>query len=511
VSQEQNNEETANVEEIVDVNDSSVIESIRQVRIEKAKNLKEVGMDPYTAGPFEKISATEALEAAEGTQVSIAGRVMSSRTMGNVTFGHLHDESGEIQFMLSKKAVEEPDLPEPAYKFILKNLDVGDFVYIEGERIVTKVGEPTVLAKRFRIITKSLRALPEKHAGLKNEDVLLRKRYLDILQNREVQEMIYKKAIFWKSTRRFLEDKGFIEVQTPILEHTTGGGDAKPFVTHHNFLDAEVKLRISTGELWQKKLLVGGLEKVFEIGRQFRNENQSREHANDYDQMEFYWAYANYGLGMDLVEELFKHIAQETFGTLTFEMNRFGKTHKVDLGAEWKRYDFCETIKEIAGVDINTDSDENLQQFVDKSGADHEGPAVSRPKLIDRIWKVCRREITGPGFLVNELYELSPLAKRSPDSDTTVERFHVLIGGSELGNGYSELNDPVDQLERFEAQQQMRDSGDDEAQEANYDFVEALEYGMPPAVGFGMSERVFSFFMDKSLRECQIFPLLRKE
>jgi len=507
MSEEQIQEENTNDTE----NDSSVIESIRQIRIEKAKNLREAGVDPYPAGPFEKISTQQALAASEGDAVSIAGRVMSSRTMGNVSFGHIHDESGEIQFMLSKKQLDEPELPEPAYKFILKNLDIGDFVHIEGERIVTKVGEPTVLAKKFRIITKSLRALPEKHAGLKNEDTLLRKRYLDILQNKDVQEMIYKKAIFWKSTRRFLEDQNFIEVQTPILEHTTGGGDAKPFETHHNFLDAKVKLRISTGELWQKQLLVGGLEKVFEIGRQFRNENQSREHANDYDQMEFYWAYANFELGMKLVEDLFKHVAQETFGTQTFEMNRFGKVHKVDLSKPWERYDFAETIKQIANIDINTATDEELQKALDSTGVDHDEKAPSRAKLIDRIWKVCRREITGPGFLVNELFELSPLAKRSPDTPNTVERFHVLIGGSELGNGYSELNDPVDQLERFNTQQQMREAGDDEAQEANYDFVEALEYGMPPAVGFGMSERVFSFLMDKSLRECQIFPLLRKE
>ncbi len=491
--------------------ESSVLESIKQVRIAKAKALQEAGMDPYHSGPFEKVSNQEALAAEMGTQLNIAGRVTSSRTMGNVTFGNLHDETGDIQFMLSKKQLDEPELPEPAYKFILKNLDVGDFVYITGERIETKTGEPTVLATNFRIITKSLRPLPEKHAGLKDSDALLRQRYLDILQNRDVQEMIYKKAKFWKSVRSFLEERGFIEVQTPILEHTTGGGDAKPFVTHHNFLDTDVKLRISTGELWQKKLLVGGLEKTFEIGRQFRNENQSREHANDYDQMEFYWAYANYEAGMALVEQLFKHVALETFGTTQFEMNRFGKIHKIDLDHKWERYDFVEVIEEHAGVNVMTASDEELAQALKRLEATHEEPAVSRAKTVDRIWKVVRRKISGPGFLVNELYELSPLAKKSSEDPNFVERFHVVIAGSELGNGYSELNDPIDQLERFEAQEAMRQAGDDEAQEANYDFVTALEYGMPPAVGFGMSERVFSFFMDKSLRECQIFPLLRQE
>ncbi len=490
---------------------SQVIESIRQVRIEKAKALAAAGLDPYHTGPFEKMSATDALAKPEGEIVAIAGRVMSSRGMGNVMFGNLHDESGDIQFMLSKKALEDDSLPENGYKFISKNLDIGDFVHIEGERMTTKAGEPSVLAHKFKIITKSLRALPDKHAGLKNEDVLLRKRYLDILQNPDVQDMIYKKAKFWKSVRGFLEENNFVEVATPVLEHTTGGGDAAPFVTHHNFLDTDVKLRISTGELWQKMLLVGGLEKTFEIGRQFRNESQSREHANDYEQMEFYWAYANYELGMSLVEDMFKHMAQETFGTQQFEMNRFGKVHQIDLSQPWERYDFAETIESQTGINVHTATDEEIAKALAEMGASHEEEAPNRAKQIDRLWKQCRRNITGPGFLVNELYELSPLAKKSPDNPAIVERFHVLIAGSELGNGYSELNDPVDQLERFEAQQSMRDAGDEEAQEANYEFVEALEYGMPPAVGFGMSERVFSFFMDKSLRECQIFPLLRKE
>lgn len=492
---------------------SQVIESIRQVRLEKAKALADAGLDPYHAGPFEKISTQEALALPDGETVAVAGRVMSSRGMGNVMFGNLHDESGDMQFMVSKNELQDDALPEGVNgcKFLAKHLDIGDFVYIEGERMTTKAGEPSVLARKFRIITKSLRALPDKHAGLKNEDMLLRKRYLDILQNPETQDMIYKKAKFWKSVREFLEGQGFIEVATPVLEHTTGGGDAAPFETHHNFLDTKVKLRISTGELWQKMLLVGGLEKTFEIGRQFRNESQSREHANDYEQMEFYWAYANYELGMQMVEDMFKHMAQETFGTQQFEMNRFGKVHQIDLSQPWERYDFAETIESQTGVDIHTASDEEIAKAIAETGASHEEEAPNRAKQIDRLWKQCRRNITGPGFLVNELYELSPLAKKSPDNPAIVERFHVLIAGSELGNGYSELNDPVDQLERFETQQSMRDAGDDEAQEANYDFVEALEYGMPPAVGFGMSERVFSFFMDKSLRECQIFPLLRKD
>ncbi len=481
------------------------IASTRVARIAKASALRDAGLDPYPSGPFEKSSCADALGLNEGVVVKLAGRLMSLRTMGNVSFGRLHDESGDIQIMVSKKEFEDPRLSTPAYTFLLRTLDIGDFIWVEGTRITTKTGEPTVLAARLHMISKSLRALPEKYAGLRNEEVLLRKRYLDILLHRDVQEMIYKKATFWRSMRQFFEVRKFTEVQTPVLEHTTGGADAKPFITHHNFLDADVALRISMGELWQKRLLVGGMERVFEIGRQFRNENQSREHANDYEQMEFYWAYANHEQGMALVEGLFKHIIAETFGTLEFTMHRNDKTYHVDLAKPWERYDYAETIEKLTGINIATASLQELRAAVPTEGDD----SATRVRAIDRLWKFCRRELAGPGFLINEPLELSPLAKRNPANPDVVERFHVMIAGSELGNGYSELNDPVDQLKRFEDQQRLRDAGDAEAQELNLDFVEALEYGMPPAVGFGMSERVFAFFMDKSLRECQIFPLLR--
>jgi lysyl-tRNA synthetase class 2 len=485
--------------------ESTVLESIRAVRVAKVDRLREAGVEPYPSGPVAKTMAADAVGLDDGTAVTVAGRIMALRVMGNVAFGRLHDESGDIQFMLSKRDLV-PTGEGVDYKGLLKLLDVGDIIAVDGTRTTTKTGEPTVGATTVTVLAKSLRPLPDKHAGIANEDVLLRKRYLDILLHREVQEMIYKKATFWRSTRRFLEGRGFVEVATPVLEHTTGGADARPFVTHHNFLGVDVALRISMGELWQKRLLVGGLEKVFEIGRQFRNESQSREHANDYEQMEFYWAYANHELGMALVEDLFKTVVAETWGTLRFSLNRHGRTFDVDLGAEWERYDFVETIDRIAGIDIRTASDDELRKA---AGDDGDDEVLTRARAIDRIWKRCRREIAGPGFLVNEPVELSPLAKRSAAQPDIAERFHVLIAGSELGNGYSELNDPIDQAARFAQQQAMRDAGDLEAQQADHEFVEALEYGMPPAVGFGMSERVFAFFMDKSLREAQIFPLLK--
>jgi lysyl-tRNA synthetase class 2 len=321
--------------------------------------------------------------------------------------------------------------------------------------------------------------------------------------------MIYAKARFWRSMRRFLEDRGFTEVQTPALELTTGGADARPFVAHHNYLDTDVCLRISMGELWQKRLLVGGLERTFEIGRQFRNENQSREHLNDYDQMEFYWAYANYETGMRLVEELFRHVITETFGTLSFTLHRNGREYRVDLGGDWARYDYYETISQILGFDVQSATTDKLVATIDDLGLVVNLDGLNRARAMDTLWKHCRRSLSGPGFLINEPLEVSPLAKGRPDRPGIVERFHVIVAGSELGNGYSELNDPLEQARRFEEQQRMREAGDAEAQMPDPEFVEALEYGMPPACGFGLSERVFAFFMDKSVRECQIFPLLR--
>lgn len=489
--------------------DEDLVATIRRQRTEKIAKLRAAGVEPYPSGPVDKTSAADALKLTDGTPVTVAGRVMLFRVMGNIAFGRLHDESGDIQFVLSKKDLDQGAEPGQGYKFWIRHLDLGDFVSVEGVRMETKTGEPSVGARAVTLLAKALRPLPDKHAGLANEDLLLRKRYLDILLHRDVQDMIYAKARYWRSIRRFLEDRDFVEVQTPALEHTSGGADARPFVTHHNFLDTEVCLRISMGELWQKRLLVGGLEKVFEIGRQFRNESQSREHLNDYDQMEFYWAYANHQWGMALVEELMTYVVMETFGTLQFTLHRNERTYEVDLSRPWERYDYVETVQRLTGINVLDASVDQMVARLDELGVSYDKAGLNRARATDSLWKHCRRQLTGPGFLVNEPLEVSPLAKRSASRPGIVERFHVLIAGSELGNGYSELNDPIDQAERFAQQQALRDAGDNEAQMADDDFVEALEYGMPPACGFGMSERVFAFFMDKSIRECQIFPLLK--
>lgn len=478
-----------------------MLNQIRQDRIKKLENFKNAGIDPYPAGPFEKENITEVLQKSVGDSVKVAGRIMLLRVMGNIAFLTLQDESGRGQVVLNKKELAEDE----NYKLWTKNLDIGDFIGVEGERFDTQKGEKSVLARKLTLLSKSIHPLPDKHKTLQNEDEKLRKRYLDIIFNPEVKEMIYKRDLFWNSTRKFLKERGFVEVETPVLEVTAGGGDANPFVTHHNALDLDVYLRISMGELWQKRLMVAGLEKTFEIGRQFRNEGMDAEHLQDYTQMEFYWAYANYTEGMEMVKELYRFVAQETFGTTKFKIKDF----EVDLAGEWKEYDYAQTIKEMTGVDIFDTSLEAILKKLDELGVKYKEDGFNLNRAIDSLWKYCRKSIGGPGFLVNEPVSMSPLAKRSTTNPELTERFHVLIAGSELGNGYSELNDPIDQAERFQKQQALRDAGDDEAQMHDRDFVEALEYGMPPTCGFGMSERVFSFFMNKTMRECQIFPLMK--
>ena len=310
---------------------------------------------------------------------------------------------------------------------------------------------------------------------------------------------------FWNTVRQYLLARGYIEVETPVLETMTGGAEARPFVTHHNALDIDVYLRISAGELWQKRLMVAGLPKVFEIGRIFRNEGMSFEHLQDYTQMEFYEAFADYEQGMEMVTDLYRTIADEVYGSRVFTIKDF----TVDLGEEWKRYDFCALIKEHFGIDpLKTDVEEVTRTLKEK-GIAFDSKSMSLERGVDLLWKQLRKSIGGPGFLIGVPAYLEPLAKRSEKDKRVVERFQVLLGGSEMGKGFSELNDPIDQAGRFAHQQSLRDGGDEEAQMTDASYVEALEHGMPPALGFGMSERLFSFLEGVSAREGQIFPLMR--
>ena len=491
------------------------IEELRSTRIEKLKKLHEAGILAYPAKTNRTHTIAQALEnfnklfKSRRTYI-LAGRIMAKRGHGGATFLDINDGSGlpgqgKIQVILKKEK-----LGEKSYQLFLDVFDVGDFVEIKGTLLTTKRGEKTIQAEDYKMLSKALLPLPEKWHGLCDTEECLRKRYLDVLFNPEVKDMVQKRTMFWSSMREFLVKNGFLEVETPVLETTPGGADARPFKTHHNALDIDVYLRISMGELWQKKLMVAGFEKTFEIGRQFRNEGMDSEHLQDYTQMEFYWAYADYEKGMEFVEEMYKYIVKKTFGTLKFKIRGFD----VDLGKKWEKYDYSSTIAKYTGVNIEEASLSEIEKVLQKLKIDYDKKGFNITRAIDNLWKYCRKNIPGPGFLINVPATIEPLAKRMPvrtggEKNDKVERFQVILAGSENGKGYSELNDPLDQAERFQEQQKLRDKGDEEAQRYDKDFVEALEYGMPPTCGFGVSERLFSFLMDKPLRDCQIFPLMK--
>jgi len=476
-----------------------------EVRLNKLKQLGGLDLLAYPS-KSDRTMATAMVREREsnliesGDVVTIAGRILARRGHGKLSFLDIYDESGKLQ------AVVRADIVVPESLEIMDLLDVGDFIEVSGRVFITKAGELSIEAKTVKVLSKSIRPLPEKWHGLKDEEIRLRKRYLEFATNPTARELFYKRAKFWQATRQFLVNKGFLEVETPALENCAGGADANPFVTHHNAFDIDVFLRISMGELWQKRLMVGGFEKTFEIGRQFRNEGLSREHLQDYTQMEFYWAYANYEDSMKLVEEMYKYIAKEAFGTLQFKINGFD----IDLSGEWEKIDYTATIKEHFNVDVLEATDEELRAKLRELKAKFDSND-RRGRLIDAIWKVLRKKIAGPAILINHPVEVSPLAKRKADNPRLVERYQIILAGSEMGNGYSELNDPIDQRGRFEEQAKMREAGDIEAQMHDEEFVEALEYGMPPTSGFGFSERLFSFLADLPAREAQLFPLMKPE
>lgn len=434
----------------------------------------------------------------KGKDLVLLGRIMNKRCFGKLNFVVLQDLKGSIQVVFQHK-----ESPEKVME-LFKKIDSGDIIGVKGPVMKTKTGEISVLAKELQLLAKAILPLPDKYFGLQDEEERLRKRYLDIMMHPEVKELFIKKQIFWSTIRNFLIKRGFLEVETPVLENSAGGAFAEPFKTHHNALDIDVFLRISMGELWQKRLLVAGYEKTFEIGRQFRNEGMDMEHLQDYTQMEFYWAYADYENGMKLVEEMYKEVAFAVLGTLKFKY----KQYIVDLNKKWEKYDFEKTIKEKTGIDIYKATKADIKKKLDELGREYD-PRVDKWRLVDVLWKVCRKQIAGPGFLVGQPVELAPLAKRRKDDPRKVEQFQVILAGTEVGNGYSELNDPIDQEERFKRQMELKAQGDVQAQDYDREYIEALKYGMPPACGFGVSERLFAVLMNRPLKECVIFPLMR--
>ena len=476
-------------------------------RLKKLHDLRVQGINPYPAkyevkdlsSDLQKKYEKLAPEKTTKDSVKIAGRLTSLRDLGKIAFGVLQDGHGKIQIVLQDK-----ETPNKTAEFFKKYIDAGDFIGVEGTIFRTKRGELSINLKKVELLTKSIFPLPEKWHGIQDDEERLRKRYLDILMNPEVHETFVRKSKFWNVMRQFLLERGFLEVETPALENTPGGAEAKPFITHHNALDLDVYLRISP-ELWLKRLMVAGYPKVFEIGRIFRNEGMDAEHLQDYSQMEFYWAYADYNDGMKLVEELYKKIAKEVFGTLKFKIKEFD----IDLGKKWEIYDYVGIIKKMTKVNILKTNLKEVEEKLHELKVDYDKHGFNLTRGIDNLWKYCRKNIAGPGFLINVPVEMEPLAKRSEKNPSVVERFQVILAGSELGKGFSELNDPIDQEGRFAEQAKLREAGDEEAQRTDNDFVEALKYGMPPTCGFGISERLFSFLEGKPIRETVIFPLMK--
>ncbi|MEK7525058.1 MAG: lysine--tRNA ligase [Patescibacteria group bacterium] len=483
------------------------IDEILAERRRKIEELTRLGIDLYPARSQKDAANGEVVAnfpKYEGKSLNLTGRIVSWREHGKLTFGHLYDQSGKIQLFVRADGIEPTSKEKQTLGFAdLKLLDVGDFIQVRGEIVKTKTGEVSVLVATIKLLTKSLRPLPEKWVGIKDPETAFRKRYLDLLMSPEKKERFIRKAKFWEANRKFMKDHGFIEVETPILETTTGGADARPFVTHMNALDQDFYLRIST-ELFEKRLLAGGFEKIYTLGPNFRNEGMDDEHLPEFYQLEWYWAYADYREGMKFVREMYRYVAREVYGRTKFTSR--GMTY--DLADDWEEIDYAKVIKEKLGVDIFSSTDGAMLKVVKAKGLKLPGD-INRVRLIDNLWKLVRKEIAGPAFLINEPKFMSPLAKSKPDNPELTERFHVIIAGSELGNGYSELNNPVDQRERFEEQQKAREEGDEEAQMMDPDFVEMLEYGMPPTCGWGHSERLFWFLEDVSAREGTFFPAMR--
>ncbi len=483
-----------------------MLENIRDAKIEKLHKLVAAGEQAYpqtSRKDFANKQVLDKFDDLQGKTLVLAGRIKSMRVMGALAFVHIEDESGKIQVLLKRDIIGDE-----RFDLFANNIDLGDFIQAEGELFTTKTGEKTLQASVWKLLSKSILPIPSEFYGLKDTEALLRKRYLDLMMNPQTRELFEKKSVFWKTIREVLGNEGFLEVDTPVLETIAGGADARPFITHHNALNRDFFLRISL-ELPLKKMLVGGFEKIYEIGKVFRNEGIDAEHLQDYIAMEFYWAYGDMEKGMELVERMYKEIVKNVVGT---SMKTEYDGEEIHWAGEWPRVDYFEEFKKETGIDLSGKvTVEELKQKADELGIRYDA-ADGKGRMIDTIYKkTVRQRLIQPCFLVGHPLEVSPLAKKDPSDPQRVLRFQPIACRSELGNGFSELNDPRDQRERFEEQMKLRNAGDEEAQMLDEDFIEALEYGMPPAVGFGLSERLFAFLMNKSIRETVVFPPMRSE
>ena len=482
----------------------STIEEIKKARIKKLKDIERAGILAYPAKTKRTHSCKEASEKFEEIsksekEIYLAGRIMALRQHGGLIFANIEDGSGKFQILLKKNGIGES-----SFQFFLDNFDIGDFIEARGILFLTQKGEKTLDVADYKILAKSLLPLPEKWHGLCDIEERLRKRYLDLIFNKDVKNNFELRSKIIKEIRNFLENQGFLEVETPILQPLYGGASAKPFKTHLNAQDIDLYLRISP-ELYLKRLLVAGFEKVYEIGRCFRNEGLDRAHNPDFTMLEFYWAYADYKELMKLTEKFLSHVIKNTIGKL--KINYDGKT--LDFTPPWPRLEYASLIKKYAKIDIDEISIEGLKKEAKKLGIDSKG---GKAEIIDEIYKkICKPKLWNPVFLVYYPISAFPLAKPLDSDPSKSASFQLVAGGVELVKAFSELNNPVLQRKQFEEQEKILKQGYEEAQRLDEDFIEALEYGMPPAAGFGMRiDRLAALLTDShSLRDIILFPLMR--
>ena len=476
-----------------------------KVRYEKLDALKEAGRDPFVITTSARDVLTETIknnfEEYENKDVCVAGRLLSKRGKGKVSFMDLWDRSGKIQIF-----AKFDDLGEEEYGF-LKKWDIGDIVEVKGFVFKTQMGEISVHAKEVKLLSKSLKPLPEKYHGLTNTDLRYRQRYVDLIMNPEVKDTFVKRSKIIGSIRRYLDNQGFMEVETPMLVANAGGASARPFLTHFNALDEDLKLRISL-ELYLKRLIVGGLEKVYEIGRVFRNEGVDTRHNPEFTLMELYQAYTDYNGMMDLTENLYRHVAQEVLGTTTITYNGI----EMDLGKPFERITMLDAVKKYSGVDFNEiHSDEEAKAIAKEKGVEFEERHKKGDILNLFFEEFAEEHMIQPTFVMDHPIEISPLTKKKPENPDYVERFEFFMNGWEMANAYSELNDPIDQRERFKAQEALLAQGDDEANTTDEDFLNALEIGMPPTggIGYGIDRLVMLLTNSPAIRDVLLFPTMK--
>ena len=483
------------------------LNQLRKVRREKLADLQENGKNPFLITSYDvtchAADVKENYEEMEGKHVSLAGRVMQKRVMGKASFCNILDQTGNIQSYVARDSVGED-----VYKDF-KKLDIGDIIGLEGEVFKTKTGEISIHASKITLLSKSLQILPEKYHGLTNTDMRYRQRYVDLIMNPEARDTFIKRSRIISAIRRYLDGEGFLEVETPMLVSNAGGAAARPVETHFNALGEDFKLRISL-ELYLKRLIVGGLEKVYEIGRVFRNEGLDTRHNPEFTLMELYQAYTDYHGMMDLTENLYRHVAQEVLGTTTISYNGV----EMDLGKPFERITMVEAVKKYTGIDWNeVKTTEDAKKLADEHKIEYEERHKKGDILSKFFEEYVEEHLIQPTFVMDHPIEISPLTKKKPEDPEYVERFEFFMNGWEMANAYSELNDPIDQRERFKAQEELLAQGDEEANTTDEDFLNALEIGMPPTggIGFGIDRMCMLLTDSAAIRDVLLFPTMKSQ